>query len=62
MRDNSTLQKTTMQTCVIMLQNNTIPNETGKSLLSKTITGEHTNQIRALQTIVACVTKVAFAK
>jgi len=47
-----------------MLHNNdnTEPNGTDKSAPSNTITGEHTNQIGAFQTIVACDTIVAFAQ
>jgi len=47
-----------------MLHNNdnTESNEADKSTPSNTITGEHTNQIGALQAIVACDTNVAFAQ
>jgi len=40
----------------------TIPTETGKSVPSKTLTGEYTDQIGALQSIVACDTNIACAK
>jgi len=47
-----------------MLHNNdnTEPNGTDKSAPSNTITGEHTNQIGALQAIVACDTNVALLR
>jgi len=38
----------------------TTPNETDKLAPSRTITGEHTSQIGALQAIAACYTNVAF--
>ena len=44
--------------CTIM----TAPNETDKSTPGKTITGEYTSQIGALQAIAACDTNVAFPK
>jgi len=46
-----------------MLHNNdnTDPNETDKSAPNHTISGEHKNQIGALQAIVACDTNAAFA-
>ena len=62
--DNRTSHKTAVQPCIIMLHNNdnSEPNGPDKSAPSNTITGEHTNQIGELQSIVACDSNVAFAQ
>jgi len=61
-RDNRTSHKNTVQPCITMCTIMTAPNETDKSTPGKTITGEYTSQIGALQAIAACDTNVAFPK